>query len=118
MKRIEDKIGESKAADRIDEGSWWNIVVKELNYISNDCAIQLEEETGGKWNKGSYKLGLNQAPPTRLLALEIALASWIGWITHQKHGSGDQLLSSDNCWNMIEEAYKYGVKLSIDNERP
>ena len=72
MKRIEDKIGEAKAADRIDEGSWWNIVVKELNYISNDCAIQLEEETGGKWNKGSYKLGLNQAPPTRLLALEIA----------------------------------------------
>jgi len=118
MKRIGVKIGESKAADRIEEDSWFNIVIRELNDISNDCARQLEEETGGKWNKGSYILGLNEAPPTRLLALEIALASWIGWIMHQKHGSGNQPLSSDNCWNMIEKAYRYGVKLSTDSEIP
>jgi hypothetical protein len=55
-----------------------NIVIKELNDISNDCAKQLEKDIGGKWNKDSYVLGLNESPPTRLLALEIALAAWIG----------------------------------------
>ena len=95
-----------------------NIVVKELNNISNDCAKQLEKEIGGKWDKGSYMLGLNEAPPTRLLTLEIALASWIGWIMHHKHGKSNQLLSSDDCWNRIEEAYKYGVNLSINKETP
>jgi hypothetical protein len=116
MKRIKDKIGEAKAADRIEEGSWLNIVVKELNNISNDCAKQLEKEIGGKWNKGSYMLGLNEAPPTRLLALQIALAPWIGWIMHQKHGKSNQVLSSDDCWNRIEQAYNYGVNLSIKKE--
>jgi hypothetical protein len=67
MKRITDKIGEAKAADRIEESSWLNIVVKELNHISNDYAKQLEKETGSKWDKGSYMLSLNEAPPTRLL---------------------------------------------------
>jgi hypothetical protein len=94
-------------------------VVKELNNMSNDCAKQLQSEIGGnKWDKGSYKLDLNETPPTRLLALEIALASWLGWIMHEKHGKSNQVLSSDDCWNRIEEAYKYGVNLSINKERP
>ena len=98
IKRIRIKIGEANAADRIEEDSWLKIIVKELNDLSNDCAKQLEKEIGLKWDKVSYMLGLNEAPPTRLLALEIALASWIGWIMHQKHGSSNQLLSSDDCW--------------------
>jgi hypothetical protein len=77
------------------------MVLKELNNISSDCAKQLEKETQCKWDKGSYSLGLNEAPPTRLLALEIALASWIGWM-HEKHGSGNKLFSSDDCWKRIE----------------
>jgi hypothetical protein len=94
-------------------------VVKELNDISNDCAKQLQKGIGGNgWDKGSYILGLNEAPPTRLLALEIALASWIGWIMHQKHGSSNKSFSSDDCWNRIEEAYKYGVNLSVNKEIP
>ena len=32
------------------------------NNISNDCAKQLEKETGIIWDKGSYKLALNEAP--------------------------------------------------------
>jgi hypothetical protein len=73
---------------------------------------------GGKWNKDSYVLGLNEAPPTRLLGLEIALAAWIGWIMHEKHESSSQVLSSDDCWRRIEEVYKYGVNLSINKEIP
>jgi hypothetical protein len=118
IKRIRIKIGEANAADRIEEDSWLKIIVKELNDLSNDCAKQLEKVTGGKWSKGSYMLGLNETPPTRLLALEIALASWIGWIMHQKHGKSNGLFSSDDCWNRIEEAYTYGVNLSVKNETP
>ncbi len=43
MRRIEDKIGKANAADRIEEDLWWNIVLKELNNISSDCA--------NKWRK-------------------------------------------------------------------
>ena len=78
VKRINEKIGEIKAADRIQEDPWWNTVVKVLN--ETKC------ETGSMWNKGSYITGLDEAPPARLLALEIALAGWLGWIMHEKHG--------------------------------
>jgi hypothetical protein len=46
IKRIGDKIGEAKTADRIEEIPWLNIVIKELNDISNDCAKLLQKETG------------------------------------------------------------------------
>src|SRR3954453_15363792 len=90
VKRIEEKIGEIKAADRIQEDRWWNTVVKELNEISRDCAKELQSETRAMWNKGSYITGLDEAPPARLLALEIALAGWLGWIMHQKHGDSEK----------------------------
>ncbi|MCX5886670.1 MAG: hypothetical protein NT096_12310 [Proteobacteria bacterium] len=118
MKRIQEKLGESKAPDRIQEAPWLDIVIKELNDISKDCATELQREINCCWNKGSYCLDLHEAPPTRLLALEIALASWLGWIMHEKHGDGDQLFSSKDCWVRIEEAYLYGVKLSKENQRP
>lgn len=118
MKRIEEKIGEIKAADQIQEGPWLDIVMKELNEISRQSAIELQKETNAQWNKGSYKLGLHEAPPTRLLALEIALASWLGWIMREKHGDGDELFSAQDCWKRIENAYLYGVKLSKEKQRP
>jgi hypothetical protein len=74
------------------------MAAKELNNISSDCVKQLEKETQCKWDKGSYILGLDEAPPTRLLALEIASASWTGWIMHEKHGKTNKVLSSDDCW--------------------
>lgn len=118
MKRIEEKIGEIKAADQIQEDRWLDIFMKELNEISKDCAEELQKETRALWNKGSYNLGLHEAPPPRLLALEIAIASWLGWIMHEKHGDSDKLFSSTDCWKRIEEAYSYGVKLSKENQRP
>ena len=41
MKRIQVKIGEIKAADKIEEGPWWNTMVKELNEISLECTKEL-----------------------------------------------------------------------------
>lgn len=118
MRRIEDKIGEIKAADGIQEGPWLGEVMKGLSDISKDCAVQLQNEIGRAWDKGSYFQELHEAPPTRLLALEIALASWLGWIMREKHGEGDGLLSTRDCWRKIEEAYLYGIELSRKGERP
>ncbi len=82
MKRLENSLGKSKAPDGIQEGPWWNSVMSELNAISKECARELQSETNSIWNKGSYITGLDEAPPTRLLALEIALAGWLGWTMH------------------------------------
>ena len=37
MKRIEFALGKIKAADKIQEIPWQEVVVKELNEISKDC---------------------------------------------------------------------------------
>lgn len=118
MRRVEERLGEINAANGIREEPWLNTVMKELNEISKQCALELQEETGCIWNKGSYRQKLHEAPPTRLLALEIALASWLGWIMHQKHGNGDGLFSTRDCWKRIEKAYLYGVELSRADQRP
>jgi hypothetical protein len=96
MKRIENSIGESKAADGIQEESWWNIVIKEINLVSQ---------------KPDRILGYEEAPPMRLLALTIVLSAWIGWIMNEKGGHL-------NSWQKIEEAYNYGRQLSLDKEIP
>lgn len=118
MRRIEEKIGQIRAADGIQEGPWLDTVMRGLSEISKDCALDLQKEIGGAWDKGSYFQGLHEAPPTRLLALEIVLASWLGWIMREKEKGDDQPLSAKDCWRRIEEAYLYGVELSRNRERP
>jgi hypothetical protein len=76
VKRLENKVGETKSADKIIEGSWREIVVKELNEMSLECAKELQLETRGIWDKGSYQ----DAPPPRLLAMNLMLNYWLGWI--------------------------------------
>jgi hypothetical protein len=126
MKRIQDKIGETKAADRIEQ-STWNAMMKELDDISIKCAKELQQETGvmhckpGHNGKPAYMLNLFESPPERLLALEIVLASWLGWIMYEKgnkvKGAAPQF-SAEKCFEMIQTAYKYGVNLSIEGKIP
>jgi len=119
MKRIEETLGQIKAADGIQENAWLDTVMKGLSDISRDCATELQKEIGGVWDKRSYSQGLHEAPPTRLLALAIALASWLGWVMREKHGEeADRALSTKDCWRRIEAAYLYGVELSWKGERP
>ena len=47
MKGIELKIGEIKAADKIDEVSWSYTVINELNQMSIECANELQRD----WNR-------------------------------------------------------------------
>jgi hypothetical protein len=118
MQRIEDVIGKTKSADRISEDPWFRIVMKEINEISRDCAGELQQETGAIWNKGSYALDLKEAPPARILALQIALASWLGWIMREKHGDSGQTFSAEDCLKRIITAYEFGVDLSRKGQRP
>jgi hypothetical protein len=93
MKRINLKIGEIKAADKIEEVSWSKTVVNELNQMSVESANELQTETRAAFRKPprqdapeGYILNLFEAPPSRILALEILMAAWLGWITHEKEG--------------------------------
>lgn len=54
MKRIEFALEKIKAADKIQEIPWQEVVVRELNEISKDCAKDLQTETGQISNKGDY----------------------------------------------------------------
>jgi hypothetical protein len=111
MKRLQNSLGESKAPDRIQEEQWWNIVMKELNVISKDCAKELEKEIGVPYQKLDHYLAYEEAPPMRIWALAIALTAWIGWVMNEKGGH-------PYSWQKIEEAYNYGKQLSIDKQTP
>ena len=83
MRRIQFDLEKIKAADKIQESPWQE-VVRELNEISKDCAKELQKETGQIGNNGDYQLGLDEWPPTRILSLMLALSAWTGWIMHEK----------------------------------
>lgn len=51
MKRINLKIGEIKAADKIEEISWSDTVLNEFNQMSFECAIELQAETRTAFKK-------------------------------------------------------------------
>ena len=111
MKRLHVSLGLSKAPDGIQEESWWNIVMKELDIISRECSKELQRETGQPYYKPDRNLAYEEAPPMRLLALTVVLSAWIGWVMTEKQGH-------PYSWNKIEEAYNYGRQLSIDNQVP
>lgn len=119
-KRLQDRLGETKSADEIIEGSWLNVVVSELNQMSMECAKELQQETGMIYrkpateNKPGYDLGFDQAPPTRLLALGLILAYWLGWIDNEKDLDDMPV----NAWNRLCEAYIAGRSLSEEHKIP
>ncbi len=125
MKRIELKIGEIKAADKIEGVSWSETVVNELNKMSIECANELQTETGVAFRKPprqdapeGYILNLFEAPSSRILALEILMAAWLGWITHKKEGGKvPPQFTAEGCRKLIDDAYMYGVDLSKKGDK-
>ncbi|MFZ0896541.1 MAG: hypothetical protein WBE34_12530 [Candidatus Nitrosopolaris sp.] len=119
MKRIQSALDKIKATDEIQASPWQEVVVRELNEISIDCAKDLQTETGQISNKGDYQLGLDEWPPTRILSLMLALSAWVSWVMHEKHGSSaEKPFSSRVCLQMIQEAFGYGVHLSVHKQIP
>jgi hypothetical protein len=109
---LQHKLGETHSPDKILEGPWWEVVVKELNQISYNCARELQLETGKPYSKyytdgqHAYDLSYEESPPTRLLALNLILSYWLGWLD----ASGSHYLHSEpiSAWKRIEEAYSRG----------
>jgi hypothetical protein len=88
--RLQYKLGETESADRIVEGRWLEMVIKELNQMSLECARELQVETGQPYSKyykngkHAYDLPYEESPPTRLLALNLILSYWLGWLDASK----------------------------------
>jgi len=112
--RLENRIGDIKAADKIIEGPWCNVVVKELNQLSFEFAKELQQETGGTIDKGSYRLNLEEYPVTRLLAINLILAYWLGWICDKKAMDGPPI----SALQRMRDAYADGKGLSEQGEVP
>jgi predicted DNA-binding transcriptional regulator len=118
MDRIEDKIGQkfgltdTNSADRIIAEPWFDVVIREINQISMEVAKEIQQEVRIEIDKGSYNLQLHEAPFTRLLALEIVLSAWLGWILNEKQPDKTKPLSAPECFKRIQSAYDYGQKLS------
>jgi hypothetical protein len=110
--RLQIKIGETKSADRNIEGPWWDIVMRELNQTSIECAKELQTETGKPYSKyytdgmHAYDLSYAEAPPTRLLALNLIISYWLGWLDASKTHYLDK--EPVSAWKRIEEAYNMG----------
>jgi hypothetical protein len=119
-KRLEDRLGKTRSTDEIAEDAWWDVVIRELNQMSVECAIELEREIGIPYCKPAregvpaYELGYEQAPPTRLLALSLILNYWLGWLNNEKHHDDEPV----NAWNRLQDAYMAGRGLSEKKEIP
>jgi hypothetical protein len=119
---IEDKMGqniqeiigkEKNFADGIfNEQLWFDVVINEINRISFEIANEIQHQTGASVDKGNYKLDLREAPLHRLLALEIGLAAWLGWIFNEKEMDKTKPFSAPDVFKMIRAAFDYGEKLS------
>jgi hypothetical protein len=118
MDRIEDKIGQKiegtdkNLADRITEEPWFDVLIRDINQISMEVAKEIEQQTRIDINKGTYTLHQHEAPFGRLLALEIILSAWLGWILNEKQPDKTKPFSAPDCFEMIQAAYDYGQKLS------
>jgi hypothetical protein len=120
--RLNDAIGKKypptgkNSADVINEGHWLEAVIVELHKMSLDCARELEPEIGRLKGKEGFPDGQPSelSPPPRLLALNLILSYWLGWVMAEKHGDSPPV----SAWNRIEKAYKAGQELSENNEVP
>lgn len=80
--------------------------------MSYYCARHLQLETGMPYRKDltngelAWNIPYEKAPPTRLLALDLILSYWLGWID----AVGGHHLDTEPvaAWKRIEAAYNKG----------
>lgn len=76
---LQEIIGKTKSADEINER--WNEVLSRLDELAVEYARELQSETRIKYLKfGKEREDIWQFPPYRLLAMNIILSRWVGWI--------------------------------------
>jgi hypothetical protein len=109
FKELQKIIGETKSADMINER--WNEVLERLDQLSIEYAKRLQEETGIRYEKNGQPNDIWLFPPYRLLAWNLILSYWTGWLSVPKKLN----LASD--WERIENAYNNGKKAFTEHER-
>ena len=99
-------IGDTKSADRVNEH--WNEVLERLDELSIEYAKELQTETRIRYEKNAELCDIWLFPPFRLLAMNLILSYWIGWLSVPK----SLHLVSD--WKRIEDAYDKGRNAYIE----
>ena len=104
---LQEIIRRTKSADKINE--YWIEVLERLDQLSIEYAKELQEETGLRYEKnGEYDIWL--FPPYRLLAWNLILSYWIGWLSLPKN------LDLASALERIENAYNNGKKAFTEHE--
>jgi hypothetical protein len=107
--KLEKVIGETKCADMISE--CWNEVLERLDQLSIEYAKELQAETRIRFQKNGQQLDIWLFPQCRLLAMNLILSYWVGWISTPKK------LYSVADWKRIEDAYNNGKNAFIQHQK-
>jgi len=85
--RLDNKIGEAMATDKVLEVPWWDVVIKDLNlmsyYFAHDIGVESAHKGGidskAVVDKGRYKLPFEEWSHGRLNALNLILSYGLGF---------------------------------------
>src|SRR5215208_327066 len=107
--KLQEIIGETKSADMINER--WSEVLERLDQLSIEYTKELQKETRSSYEKNGQPHDIWLFPPCRLLAMNLILNYWVGWISVPKK------LYSLSDWKRIQDAYTNGKDAFVEHER-
>ena len=107
--KLQEIIGETKSADMINER--WSEVLERLDQLSIEYTKELQKETRSNYEKNGQPHDIWLFPPCRLLAMNLILSYWVGWISVPKK------LYSLSDWKRIQDAYTNGKDAFVEHER-
>ena len=107
--KLQEIIGETKSADMINER--WSEVLERLDQLSIEYTKELQKETRSSYEKNGQPHDIWLFPPCRLLAMNLILSYWVGWISVPKK------LYSLSDWKRIQDAYTNGKDAFVEHER-
>ena len=108
FQKLQEIIDKTNSVDMINER--WSEVLEKLDQLSIEYCKELQAETGASYEKnGKHDIWL--FPPFRLLAMNLILSYWIGWISVPKK------LNLVSDWRRIEAAYSNGKDAFFEHEK-
>jgi hypothetical protein len=107
--KLQEIIGETNSADMINER--WSEVLERLDQLSIEYAKELQKDTGTTYKKNGQPYDMWLFPPCRLLAMNLILSYWLGWISVPKK------LDLVSDWVRIQDAYANGKNAFVEHQR-
>ncbi|MPZ08033.1 MAG: hypothetical protein GEU26_16725 [Nitrososphaeraceae archaeon] len=98
-------LGETRSADIINER--WNEVLERFDQLAIEYAREIQAGTGVRYVKDGQARDILLFPPHRLLAMNLILSYWLGWLSIPK----SLHLVSD--WSRIQDAYHKGKSNNV-----